>query len=473
MTSKKIILSAVFAVAILSLVGCDSESENAIQAIHSGVAWYDSDGDPVSAHGAGILREGDKFYLFGEYKRDGGNAFNGVSCYSSTDLYNWTFENIALPIQDSGRLGPDRVGERPKVMKCPGTGKYVMFLHTDDSRYKDPAVGYATSDSVNGVYTFQGPVLKDGKPIKKWDMGVFQDEDGVGYLVTHSGNLYKLSNDYTEVVETMVEGMTPQCESPVIFKKDGVYFWMGSHLTSWERNDNYYFTATDLKGPWEEKGLFAPKGTLTWNSQSTFVLPIVGSETTTYMYMGDRWAHPYQKSAATYVWQPLVFDGTKIALPEFCQSWQVDVTTGVWSSKSLSGEIVQNSDTNRVQFSGSWVLKGEDTSLSYHRSDSKGDSVSIEFEGKQIAFYGVARPDGGFAKISIENAHGKEVHSNIVEVYCAYSESSMKYLSPVLEPGVYKLTITVLGEHFFWKAKTRDWGSNGDYIAVDKFLITK
>ncbi|MBC7721804.1 MAG: hypothetical protein H7068_07235 [Pedobacter sp.] len=57
--------------------------------------------------------------------------------------------------------------------------------------------------------------------------------------------------------------MTKESESPAIFKKHSIYFWLASSRTSWERNDNFYFTATSLKGPWKSKGHFAPEGTLT------------------------------------------------------------------------------------------------------------------------------------------------------------------------------------------------------------------
>ena len=38
---------------------------------------------------------------------------------------------------------------------------------------------------------------------------------------------------------------------------DNEYF-PGSHLTSWEKNDNYYYTATSLKGPWTVTGEHVP-----------------------------------------------------------------------------------------------------------------------------------------------------------------------------------------------------------------------
>jgi hypothetical protein len=304
--------------------------------IVSGIPWFDNQGNAFSAHGANIIKDNGIYFLFGEFKSDTSNAFNGFSCYSSADLYNWKFENMVLPVQDSGKLGPNRVGERVKVMKCPKTGEYIMYMHADDLNYKDQYIGYATSKTITGTYTFRGALLFDGKPVKKWDMGVFQDADGSGYVITHSGNLYRLSDDYKSITEQVVKSMTGQCEAPTIFKKDSIYYWLGSNLSSWERNDNYYFTATSLKGPWTERGLFAPKGTLTWNSQSTYILPISGIQDTTFMYMGDRWSFPRQNSAATYVWQPLVVSGYSLSMPDFKPSWQVNTQTGKWTAITIA-----------------------------------------------------------------------------------------------------------------------------------------
>lgn len=468
--SKRTIIS----IAFLAICTLATAQKNKINAINSGIPWFDNNGNVVSAHGANIVKDNGIYYFFGEYKSDDTINFTGFSCYSSTDLYNWKFEKIVLPVQESGKLGPNRIGERPKVMKCPKTGEYIMYMHTDDLKYKDQAVGYATSKTIDGVYTFQGPVLFNGQPIKKWDMGTYQDTDGSGYIITHSGNLYKLSDDYKSVTEQIVKDMTGQCESPIIFKKDNLYYWIGSGLTSWERNDNYYFTATSLKGPWKSQGIFTPKDKLTWNSQSTFVLPIVGSKETTYIYMGDRWAFPHQKSAATYVWQPLIVKGESISIPEYNENWQINTETGNWSKLDLKGTIIENSDTKRIKYSDNWKPTTVKDSFSDSSSDVKGASFSVAFKGTQIGLYGVARPNNGYAQIEIQDANGKTIHSNLIEMYCKYAESSLKYLSPVLKKANYKLVVTVSGKHGVWYKKDgTGFGSTGNFVSVDKLIIIK
>lgn len=325
------------------------------------------------------------------------------------------------------------------------------------------AVGYAVCDTINGVYEFKGTLNKDGSRIRKWDMGTFQDDDGTGYLITHSGNLYRLSEDYLSIKSVMVEKMTGRCESPAILKKDGVYFWMGSDLTSWERNDNYYFSATSLEGPWEKKGFFAPEGKLTWNSQCSFVFPIIGNKTTTFMYMGDRWAFPRQNACATYVWQPLEVFGHTIALPDFKQAWTVDLKSGEWAHGGVSGDAVET-----VKYSGNWESSTD------RRSNHKGDTFSVSFTGTQIGFFGVARPDGGYAKISIKDAGGKKVLSSMIDMYCKYEEESLKFLSPVFPAGEYTLTVSVEGVHGNWYKKDgTGFGSTDDFVSVSRVIVNR
>ena len=76
------------------------------QIIVNGLPWYDQNGNVVNAHGAGIIKDGDKYWLFGEYKSDTSNALTGFACYSSDDLVNWRFERVVLPMQKDGILGP-------------------------------------------------------------------------------------------------------------------------------------------------------------------------------------------------------------------------------------------------------------------------------------------------------------------------------------------------------------------------------
>ena len=107
-----------------------------------------------------------------------------------------------------------------------------------------------------------------------WDMGTFVDENGTAYLLLHEGDIYRLSDDDLTAVEKVAENIAPGGESPAMFRHGDNYFMMFSNKTSWERNDNYYFVSSSLHGPWKEQGLFCPEGSLTYNSQCSFVFTL-------------------------------------------------------------------------------------------------------------------------------------------------------------------------------------------------------
>lgn len=461
---------ALLLLAALALPAC-AQTAARYDAIHSGTPWFDQRGLPVSAHGGGIIREGDTFYLFGEAHKDMTNAFAGFNSYSSRDLINWRFESVALPMQPSGPLGPETVGERPKVMRSPATGEYVMLMHADAIDYRGQFIGYATAQKVTGPYTFQGPILFNGAPIKKWDMGTFQDEDGAGYLLLHGGDIYRLADDYRSVREQVRRG-EDELESPAMLRKGDTYYFVGSHRTGWERNDNDYFTAPSIKGPWTRQGSIAPEGTLTWNSQSTFVLPIKGERETTYMFMGDRWSYPRQASAATYVWQPLVVEGDRLAMPAYRDAWRIDVATGVVGAGPAIGETIQSTDA-RVRFSGAWQQATEGQTA-YRVTDDKTATVSVTFTGAQATLYSLARPDGGYAQITVRDGQGKELIASTVDMYSKYPVSSAKFVTPLLPAGTYTISASVVGDGWYWTSKNGSKsGSTGHAISFERLDVRK
>ena len=302
-------------------------------------------------------------------------------------------------------------------------------------------------------------------------MGTFQDNDGAGYVLLHGGDIYKLGDDYRSITEHVLDNKWHGSESPAIFRKDSIYYWLGSDLTSWERNDNFYYTATSLKGPWTSRGYFAPQGTLTWNSQTTFVLPITGSKETTYMFMGDRWSFPKQASAATYVWQPLKVSGFFISIPIFQEAWQMNTSTGNVSQAETPGKTIENTDTQQITYSGKWQYDTSDT-LSISSSDERDAGFTVKFSGTQIGFYGLASPTSGYARVALYNSKGKEMLSTVIDMYCKYTVSQLKFLSPVLPKGDYTFTVSVLGERSNWSDKRKtNYGSTGYFVGLDKVII--
>lgn len=452
-----------FFLSTIVLVSCgvsSPQSDNPLsRAVHNGVPWFDDRGNIVNAHGACIVEDGGRYYLFGEYKSNGKNDFLGFGCYSSDDLVNWKFERVALGVQPGGILGPQRVGERVKVMKCPATGEFVMYMHCDDMKYMDPHIGYATSPTINGEYTFHGPLLHDGEPIRRWDMGSFQDPDGTGYLLIHHGVIYRLAADYRSAEAKVLDHLEGSGESPAMLKKNGVYYLLYSNLTSWERNDNFYYTATAVEGPWTHQGLFCPEGTLTYNSQCSFVFPLVQGADTVHVYMGDRWAFPNQADAATQVWLPLQAGGGKLSIPEYWEAW--DPTT-VQKIDPLAGtEIIAHSD---MTFStpGDWK-----TEAGQIASNVKGSYLTASFNGTRFAITGESNSAGGYARVSILNEKEETLHSSFVDFYSKVADKAVRFVSPQLPKGKYTVKIEVTGTIYeSFRKNGERFGSSDCYVSV-------
>jgi len=314
-----------------------------------GITFKDTDGDLVNAHGGGIIRVCNTFYLHGEYFLSSSteNLFNGFSMYSSQDLVTWKKEGnkgIILPQQGSTtELAPGRKGERPHIIKCPATGEFVLYAHAADSTYqKDKEVVYATSPTVNAVYSYKGALLNGSTKAEHSDMSAYADETGA-YVVTESGHVFTLSSDCHSWVSdkqfSALNGTTGGIEAPTVFKDtNGTYYFIGSDKTGWRANDDFYSTAKSMNGPWTYKGYIAPAGKKAWMTQSTWVQPIVGSQGTVFMYWGDHWYGNQDTTApgdhnylATYVFQPLILTGGTTLMPTYLASWKIDIGAGTWS----------------------------------------------------------------------------------------------------------------------------------------------
>ena len=55
---------------------------------NSGEMWLDTLGSKISAHGGQIIKQGNKYYWYGEDNKISYPLTTGISCYSSEDLKN-------------------------------------------------------------------------------------------------------------------------------------------------------------------------------------------------------------------------------------------------------------------------------------------------------------------------------------------------------------------------------------------------
>jgi len=312
----------------LGLVAVTGFASTGPQTIRPGEIWPDDRGQHIQAHGGGILKYGDAYFWFGEDRSQGLSGDKRyVACYSSPDLAHWTFRNRVVQVSDPANLGPGWVLERPKVFFNAPTRKFIMYAHLDDRAYKFASVAVFTCDKVDGDYQY----LKTFRPLdhESRDIGQFIDDDGTAYLIfedrPYGFRIAKLSADYLSVEKQMC--LIPQhMEGGAVVHYQGLYYAIGSALTGWRPNPNQYATATTLEGPWSDFKDIAKPEANTYGSQSTMMLKVTGTKTTTVIFMGDMW-RPETQWDSRYLWMPLQIGDGKLWLPEPKQ-WQLNVKTG-------------------------------------------------------------------------------------------------------------------------------------------------
>lgn len=330
-------------------------------ALLNGQIWHDTDGNVLHAHGGHMLRAKDGYYYWYGEDRTGGNY---VSVYRSRDLRNWEFRNHALrvdsPVAESRYRPLTGVGpfqtwssfktslflsseidaaeyerrcndtaavntayekdgkyyakinvERPKVLYCEKTGKYVMWAHFENGKnYDDAACFVATCDTPDGDFVYHGAFNPFGEMSR--DCTLFQDDDGTAYFISASRNnadihIYRLAPDYLNVARLVG---TPFCsefrEAPAVYKKNGKYYMLSSFCTGWAPNQGKWAVADSMDGDWSLLEDFGDE--TTFRSQPAFVLQKDGRD----IYVGDRWGgggENYYQS--TYIVLEIQYDGER------------------------------------------------------------------------------------------------------------------------------------------------------------------
>jgi len=343
-----------------------------------GEIWKDNNGQLINAHGGGILFHEGIYYWYGEHKitgKIGNSAQVGVHVYSSTDLYNWKDEGIALKINETNLLSDIAKGcilERPKVIYNVKTKKYVMWFHLElkDKGYLAARSGVAVSDNPTGPFTY----LKSFRPnagslpinIKSFsdsldilerdltggqmarDMNLFVDNDGTAYQIYTSEenrtvHISKLTDDYLSYSGKYIRTFPGRyMEGTALCKRNGKYYMFASGCSGWTPNAARSAVSDSIFGNWKELGnpCVGKDSSMTFHSQSTFVLPVQG-KSDTYIFMADRW-NPENPIDGRYIWLPITFENNKPAI-KWMDSWKMkndSVTSlnSVEESYKLSGK---------------------------------------------------------------------------------------------------------------------------------------
>lgn len=312
------------AVCVCGTVGMQAQKH---ESFRPGQVWNDTEGNPINAHGGGLLYHQGTYYWYGEYKvgetvlpadatwERYRTDVTGISCYSSKDLLNWRFEGVvlkAVPDDPGSDLHPSQVVERPKVIYNEETGKFVMWMHTDSPDYGKAEAGVAIADSPTGEFKYLGGFRPNGTMSR--DQTLFVDDDGTAYQFSSSEDnqtmhINRLTDDYTKPDGTYVRRFVDMSrEAPAVFKHGGKYYMLSSGCTGWSPNEAELAVADSIMGEWTVIGnpCTGPDAEKTFYGQSTFVIP-VQSKKNAYIACFDVW-NKTDLQNSKYIWLPILID---------------------------------------------------------------------------------------------------------------------------------------------------------------------
>ncbi|MEO3820281.1 RICIN domain-containing protein [Plantactinospora sp. B24E8] len=319
--------------------------------VTNGTQFTDTNGNVLHAHGGGVLKVGAYHYWFGE-NRNPDNTFRAVSVYRSTDLRTWEFRNNVLTQSSAAELQVANI-ERPKVIYNASTGRYVMWMHKENgSNYSEARAAVASSATVDGAYTYHGSFRPLGQHMSR-DITLYND-NGTAYMISAADenydlHIYRLTPDYLGVAGLVGNFWNDaHREAPAMFKRGSTYFLLTSGATGWNPNQARYATASSISGPWT--GWTNVGNSTTFNSQPTFVLPIQGTSTTSYLYMGDRWAGAWGGPVgdSQYVWLPISFPSATSMSLNWYPSITIDVAAGTVVGNAPTYHRITNRNSGRV-----------------------------------------------------------------------------------------------------------------------------
>ena len=373
MKLKRILIFCVWGLVMAASVGARS-----LERITPGQEWPDRKGEHINAHGGGLLFHEGKYYWYGENRPARGFTTEvGVEVYSSSDLVNWEDEGVALAVSEESGHDIERgcIMERPKVVRNPKTGKFVMLFHLElkGKGYAAARVGFAESDSPVGPFRFirslrpnagkwptdfsrrdirKAKKLKEADYKEWWtpewreaireglllardvpggqmsrDMTVYVDDDGKAYHIYSAEenltlNLAELTDDYLDYTGRYVR-IAPggQNEAPTIFKRDGVYWMITSGGTGWTPNEARMFKAASLWGPWEQlpSPFVGKDAKKSFHTQGTYIFKVEGMEDG-FVFMADRW-NPQSLKNSRHIWLPIDFEADGTPVIRWVDSW--------------------------------------------------------------------------------------------------------------------------------------------------------
>jgi hypothetical protein len=281
--------------------------------IKPGRIWLDTNGNPIQAHGFQVLEKDGTYYWYGENKeftKRGSPIWTyGIRCYRSNDFYNWEDCGLIIEPDTINPLSPLHYSQnldRPHIIYCKQTGKYVCWIKSMD---EDGYFVILQADNLPGPYQYVRSLKPQGYGVGDFDL--YADEDtGKGYVWFERPHweliCSELTDDYTDVTpkySTHFVGKRPPYtrETPTHFVYNGKHYMFTSGTTGYYPNLSMIASFTDYHGKYTDLGNPHPKDKYNHSfcSQITDVVKIPGKNL--YVAVADRWmpqlADTYESAA--------------------------------------------------------------------------------------------------------------------------------------------------------------------------------
>ena len=276
--------------------------------IKPGRVWLDTAGKPIQAHGFSVFyNESEKlYYWYGENKEKtvGGKKNTvwhwGVRLYTSPDLYNWTDKGLIIPPEPedlTSPLHPTYCMDRPHIIYCGKTGKYVAWLKIMAGEVSQ-FMSILTADKFEGPYTFANRIYK---PLDM-DTGDFalhvDSETKKAYIFFERPHFQlicaTLTDDYTAVTgeySVHYDNLLPPYtrEAPTYFERNGKKYLFTSGTSGYFPNPSKVCVFDDYHGEYKDLGdpCIGDKSGTSFSSQITSVLRLPQKDA--YIACADRW----------------------------------------------------------------------------------------------------------------------------------------------------------------------------------------
>jgi hypothetical protein len=374
--------------------------------IKNDVFWYTKDKRPINSQGGGIFRFADpktgekKYYWYGVHYEGADTyrnnpsvtisnaAFESVTCYSSTDLVNWTFEADVLTREELRKQDGNRrtwVG-RLGVAWIPELKKYAMFVQ------HGAQVLITVSDSPTGTFTWHQQISMKEMigTTNTGDQTVFTDEDnGKSYLIYSYGQgRNKIYVSEIGVKEGKVNLLDctkifqgESREGNCMFKYKGKYYMCASNIYGWDASYAYYMVADNIRGPYQPTNeMLVMNGCAddyAHVTQTGFFVTVKGSKQETVIYCGDRWADFAGNGLGYNQWFPLSFEG---ATPYFNSlgSWNLNARTGEWNVAADNNYVKNGSFEADRKYIPSTVKPVQQQLTGWTTTVIEGNAISLD-----------------------------------------------------------------------------------------------